>query len=74
MRELYEQFIAYSRAYADRIPMYTPPDDDLALVSTTTGNSIGDVCAAISYGSAPAWGPKVPPPRGTVAEPHAGQS
>jgi len=32
MRELYEQFIAYSRAYADRIPTYTPPDDNFALV------------------------------------------
>ncbi len=35
MRELYEQFIAYSRAYADRIPTYTPPDDNLALVAVS---------------------------------------
>ncbi|MCV7061773.1 hypothetical protein H7I76_17590 [Mycolicibacterium vaccae] len=30
MRELYEQFIAYARAYAERIPKYTPADDNLA--------------------------------------------
>ena len=35
MRELYEQFIAYSRAYAERIPTYTPQDDNLALASVT---------------------------------------
>src|ERR1700752_2037695 len=27
MRELYEQFAAYTRAFADRIPTYTPPDN-----------------------------------------------
>ena len=57
MRELYEQYIAYSRAYADSIPTYTPPDNNYALVAVTTANAIGDMCAAISYGSAPARGP-----------------
>jgi hypothetical protein len=61
MRELYEQFTAYSRAYADRIPTYTPPDDNLALVAVTAGNTIGDMCAAISYSSAPARAPLLPP-------------
>jgi hypothetical protein len=62
MRELYEQFIAYTRAYADRIPTYTPPDNDLALVSNTAADAISRVCAAISYGSAAARGPLVPLP------------
>jgi hypothetical protein len=62
MRELYEQYIAYTRAYVDNIPTYTPVDDKLSLVSVATGNAIGNVCAAISYGSAPAQGPVMPPP------------
>jgi hypothetical protein len=63
MRELYEQFIAYSRAYADRIPTYAPTDDGLAVASSTTANAIGDVCGAISHGSAAARGPLISPPR-----------
>jgi hypothetical protein len=62
MRELYEQNIAYSRAYADRIPTYTPLDDNLALAAIAAGNSIGDICAAIGYQSAPARGPLMPVP------------
>jgi hypothetical protein len=62
MRELYEQFIAYSRAYAARIPTYAATDDRLAVASSTTANAIGDVCAAISYGSAAARGPLTSPP------------
>ena len=27
MRELYEQFIAYARAYSDAVPTYTKPDN-----------------------------------------------
>jgi hypothetical protein len=62
MRELYEQLIAYSRAYADRIPTYTPPDDNLALVTTSAADAISRICAAISYGSASARAPLVAPP------------
>lgn len=59
MRELYEQMIVYSRAYADNVPTYTPQDDKLAVVSTTVSNAIGYICSAISFGSAPARGPLV---------------
>jgi hypothetical protein len=77
MRELYEQFIAYSRAYADRVPTYTPADDNFALVANTANDAIGYICAAISYESAPARGPVLPPaeapsqvaPLGNPAEP-----
>jgi hypothetical protein len=62
MRELYEQFIAYSRAYADFISAYTPADNYLAVVSSTAANAIGYVCAAIDYGSAAARKPLVQPP------------
>jgi hypothetical protein len=62
MRELYEQFIAYSRAYADRIPTYTPPDNQLALASNSALNAVARICAASMYGSAAARGPLVPAP------------
>jgi hypothetical protein len=62
MRELYEQFIAYSRAYADRIATYTPPDDQLALASSSALNAVAQICAASRYGSASARGPLVPAP------------
>jgi hypothetical protein len=69
MRELYEQMIAYSRAYADHIVTYTPPDNELALTASTAGSLIGDVCAAISYGSAAGRAPLVssPPRPGQIA-------
>jgi hypothetical protein len=62
MSGLYEQFIAYSRAYADHIPTYTPHDDQLALASGSAANAVGEICSAISYGSASARGPLVPMP------------
>jgi hypothetical protein len=70
MRELYEQFIAYSRAFADNISTYTPQDGKLAVVSSTAANAIGYICAAISYGSAGARGPLLqPPPAPSRVEP-----
>ncbi|WP_396908843.1 hypothetical protein [Mycolicibacterium sp.] len=61
MRELYEQFIVYARAYADSIPTYTAPDDNLALVSNATSSAISHICGAIGNGSAAARSPLVPP-------------
>jgi hypothetical protein len=71
MRELYEQNIAYSRAYADSIATYTPRDDNLALVAVAASNAINGICAAISYQSAAARGPlmSVPPTPSQVAPP-----
>lgn len=54
MRELYEQSIAYWRAYADAIPTYSQEDDHLARVATATSNAITCICSAITYGSAAA--------------------
>ncbi|MGO4444520.1 hypothetical protein AB4Z42_14285 [Mycobacterium sp. 2YAF39] len=62
MRELYEQYIAYARAYSDAIPTYKPADDHLARVFSSAGSAIAYVCSAITYGSAEARGPLVPPP------------
>lgn len=60
MRELYEQFIAYARAYADSIPSYTPIDNHLAVAAISAADAISRICSAIGFGSAAARGPLVP--------------
>lgn len=65
MRELYEQFIAYARAYSAAIPSYSPDDERLARVMTNSGAAIIFACTAIDYGSAEARAPLIssgPPP------------
>jgi hypothetical protein len=69
MRELYEQTIAYWRAYADSIPTYTPRDNDLALIANSASAAVIAICSAIDYRSASARGPltaQVPPPSRTA--------
>ncbi|WP_131814236.1 hypothetical protein [Mycolicibacterium fortuitum] len=61
MRQLYEQFIAYSRAYADKVPTYTPPDNQLARTGSTAAGLLGDICAAIAQSSAAARAPLILP-------------
>jgi hypothetical protein len=60
MRELYQQFIAYARAYSERIPKYTPADNNLAGAANSASSALGAICAAISDGPAAARGPLVP--------------
>ncbi|MDT5142458.1 MAG: hypothetical protein QOI79_1795, partial [Mycobacterium sp.] len=77
MRELYQQFIAYARAYSERIPKYTPSDNNLAGAANSASSALGSICAAISDGPAAARGPLVPPsappsdiaPVGNIANP-----
>lgn len=77
MRELYQQFIAYARAYSERIPKYVPADNNLAGAANSASSALGSICAAISDGSAAARGPLVsassPPsefaPVGNLASP-----
>ncbi|WP_286137439.1 hypothetical protein [Mycobacterium sp. IS-3022] len=70
LKETYEQFIAYARAYSDAIQSYTPSDEHLARVVTATGGMIVYVCAAIDYGSAAARAPLVDaPPAPTTLPP-----
>jgi hypothetical protein len=61
MRELYQQFIAYARAYAERVPKYTPADNTLAGTANSASSALGAICAAITDGSAAARGPLVQP-------------
>lgn len=69
MREVYEQNIAYSRAYADSIATYSPTDDNFALTAIAASNALNGICAAISYESAAARGPilAAPPTPSQVA-------
>ena len=41
MRELYQQFIAYARAYSERIPKYTPADNNLAGAANSASSALG---------------------------------
>jgi hypothetical protein len=59
MRELYEQFIVYARAYVDRIATYTAPDDNLASIANSASGALGGICTAATNGSAAARGPLV---------------
>lgn len=52
MRELYEQFIAYGRAYADSVPQYQPQNDGLASANVNATSMIVGICKAISNGAA----------------------
>jgi len=62
MRELYEQFIAYARAYADHLANYTPPDDNVVVVANTIVTTLGALCDAIAFDAATKRGPLVPSP------------
>jgi hypothetical protein len=51
VRELYEQFIAYGRAYADSIPNYIPRDNELASVNVNASSALLGMCNAIENGA-----------------------
>ncbi len=71
MRELYEQFIAYSREYAKRIRSYTPEANGFALVTVGLAATLTAVCDAVRSGAAGARSPLVPdapPPSGSMAK------
>ncbi|WP_162563465.1 Vmc-like lipoprotein signal peptide domain-containing protein [Mycolicibacterium mucogenicum] len=66
MRELYGQFIAYARAYADSISnlsTYQPIDDNLAQATAAATNVVGYICSSISSGSAAARASLIPAPK-----------
>ena len=52
MRELYGQFVAYGRAYADSMEDFTPIDDGLATANVNFGSALASICNAITNGSA----------------------
>lgn len=52
VREIYEQFVAYGRAYADSIATYVPADDGLASANVNASSALIGICNSIQYGSA----------------------
>ena len=60
MRELYQQFVAYLRAWIDRVPSYTPPDMNIIRTGVTAGLVLNGICQAITFRSALTRGPMVP--------------
>jgi len=77
VRELYEQFIAYGRAYADSIDTYKPANNGLASANVNAGSALAGICNAITYGSAarsvgvgPASEPSTVAPPADPTSPH----
>lgn len=65
MRELYEAFIVYGRAYSDGLLNYQPMDEYLAQASVAAADAITRICAAnrskVSSVQAPRLAPVAPP-------------
>lgn len=61
VRLLYEQFIAYGRAYAERVSSYEPSDNVLARAHVAAAHALTSICNSISSGSAAKWATSVPP-------------
>jgi hypothetical protein len=61
MRELYEQSIAYWRAYADAIPRYQPADNYLALTAGSAAGAIASICDTLDFGAAAGRSPLLLP-------------
>lgn len=59
MNELYSQFAAYSRAYADALPGYTDLDDHLIRVAIGASSALSAICNSIDHGSAGARAPLI---------------
>ncbi|MCV7206110.1 hypothetical protein H7J71_29315 [Mycolicibacterium peregrinum] len=60
VRTLYEQFIAYSQAFVERIPKYVAEDDDSMSVINAAAASMTNICGAITSRAAQAAAPLVP--------------
>lgn len=73
VREIYEQFIAYGRAYAERVASYRPADNGLATANVNASAALFGICQTIEYGSASrsiAVSPSDPPTKvATVGDP-----
>lgn len=66
VREIYGQFIAYGRAYADSVARYVPADNGLASANVSASGAIIGICNSIeleSAGRSLALAPVEPPRR-----------
>ncbi|MGE2723052.1 hypothetical protein [Mycolicibacterium celeriflavum] len=69
MREMYEQFIAYARAYSELIPDYVPRDDHVSGAMITLAGALTYVCSALEWRSAQARAPLITAPEPPKALP-----
>ena len=70
MRELYGQFMVYSRAFVDAVPTYESDDANLINVVNPIFSGLSSMCSAIDYRVASQVAPLVPepePPTGPIA-------
>lgn len=61
VQELYGQFIAYSRTFADRVPDYTREDGNFADAAGSAYDAIDHLCKAIENGEPLEYVPRIPP-------------
>lgn len=59
LRMVYEQFIAYGRTFAERIPAYVAEDDVLMTEVNGASASLTNICGAVTYRSAQAAAPRM---------------
>ena len=52
VRELYEQFIAYGRAYAESVADYRPVNNNLGTANVSAGSALVGICKTIENGAA----------------------
>lgn len=71
MRELYGQFIAYSKGFVETIPTYNGSFNGMTAVISGLVSSASNICAAIEYKSVQSVSPlvSVPSPPGNAATP-----
>jgi hypothetical protein len=60
MRELYEQFLAYTAEFTKRIPNYKPADNKLAVAVDNLSSGLAMICSAVSFESAAPFAPLLP--------------
>ena len=60
IQSIYEQFAAYARSYADRIPVLESVDDHLVRVTVGLSLALTSICNSITYGSAQSRAALVP--------------
>lgn len=60
IRELLEQYVAYTRAFLDHVSAYTPSDNLFITNATGGGSVVSSICVAITNRAAITRGPLVP--------------
>jgi hypothetical protein len=60
MREIYDQYTAYSQIFADKVATFTPNDNEVAVLVDIIGGGLANICGAITTGSASAQQPILP--------------